>query len=353
MTAPSPESPVVVAPLTAADEAGYDAYVAGRAGATLYHLRAWKDVVEEAYGLEAPFLVARAGAAGAIRGVLPLMRVARPLSPYYTTGCFGAYGALLADDEDAGRALVRAACARVDEGRAKYLHLKLLGKPPAWTGLASASPSLIARTDLRESAEAAWAALKSRLRNEIRRGERSGLSPASGRGELAGFYDVLGENMHRKGSPMYGLPFFRALLARLAGRCDLVTLRLAGRTVAAAFVAWFRGVMYVPFASARPEVFKLRANYLLWWEIFKRAHAEGLKVLDFGTTPRTSSNLVFKGKWNTRFEPVYASFYAPGLLRPVLRAEDSRVASLAVRAWSRLPRRVAEALGPKISGWIA
>ena len=52
-------------------------------------------------------------------------------------------------------------------------------------------------------------------------------------------------------------------------------------------------------------MFKLRANYLLWWEIMKFAHEKKLHTLDFGTTLRHSSNLVFKGKWNTRLEPVY------------------------------------------------
>src|ERR1700730_5417405 len=68
----------------------WDAYVARRPEATLYHLFGWKTVAEEAYGLRTPFLVARDGSGGAIRGILPLIRVPRPFTQYLTTGLFGA-----------------------------------------------------------------------------------------------------------------------------------------------------------------------------------------------------------------------------------------------------------------------
>ncbi len=338
---------------TPSDTADYDAYVATRHDATLYHLRAWKDVVERAYGMEAPFLLARDGQGGRVRGVLPLLRVGRPLAAYYTSGPFGAYGPFLVEDQAAGQALVKAACQYIDQGRAKYLYLKILGEPPAWTGLEATSPTVIAKMDLTESVDTLWKGLKSALRTEVRRAEKEGLTPRIGHGEFEGFYDVLGENMHRKGSPMYGRPFFHALLDRMGGHSTVLTLHLQGRPVAGAYVAWHEGTMYVPFASSRPEVFKLRANYLLWWEIMKFAHEQKLHTLDFGTTPRHSSNLVFKGKWNTRLEPVYAVLHTPGKARPIFSTDFNRWANLGVKLWARLPRPLMERVGPRICGWVA
>jgi len=52
------------------DARAWDTYVARWPDATLYHLFGWKTVAEEAYGLRAPFLVARDEPGGAIRGIL-------------------------------------------------------------------------------------------------------------------------------------------------------------------------------------------------------------------------------------------------------------------------------------------
>src|SRR5580704_1899154 len=105
--------------------AAWDAYVSRQPGATLYHLFAWKRVADEAYRMRAPFLVARDGPRQSIRGVLPLVRVPRPLAPYLTSGLFGSYGPLLADEERHARALLDGAMQRVDGGEASFLHLKL------------------------------------------------------------------------------------------------------------------------------------------------------------------------------------------------------------------------------------
>src|SRR5258708_5422733 len=98
----------------AAAAAAWDAYVSRQPGATLYHLFAWKTVAEEAYRMRAPFLVARDGPGQPIRGVLPLVRVPRPFAAYLTSGLFGSYGALLADEERHARALLEAAMRRID-----------------------------------------------------------------------------------------------------------------------------------------------------------------------------------------------------------------------------------------------
>jgi len=168
-----------------------------------------------------------------------------------------------------------------------------------------------------------------------------------------GFYDVLSENMLRKGTPIYGRTFFHTLVEELGPRANVVTLRKDGRVVSGALVAWVNGVMYVPFASSRPAVFPLKANQLLWWEIARYAHALGLGTLDFGSSMRESSGLEFKKLWRTRVEPIGSYVYARPGVRPVLVPKGSAVARFTVNAWSHLPPTWAEAIGPKVARWIA
>ncbi len=342
-----------VEPARPESAAEWDAFVERQQAATLYHLYAWRAVAERAYRLPAPFLCARDAPGRPIRGVLPLFRLPRPSSPYLTNGLFGAYGGVLADDDRCAQALVSAAMQRVDEGQADFLHLKLLGPAPAHLPLERHDIWVTALLDLEDTPDAEWQRLPKKMRWYVRHAQRAGLACARGPAELPGFYDVLSENMLRKGSPIYGRRFFEELAGALGPRASVITLKLGGRVVSGAFVTWFHGVLYVPFASSRPGVFRSHPNHLLYWEILRLAHDLGLRTLDFGTSLRGSSGLAFKLHWRPRVVPIGSYLYADVAARPVLAVKDSAIARTIVRGWSRLPACLAETLGPAVCRWIA
>ena len=334
--------------------AAWDAYVARRADATLYHLHAWRDVAERVYGIPTTFLVARDGSGGPLRGVLPLFRIPRPTMPYLTTGIFGAYGKLLADDDVYARALLNAAMQRIDLGDASYLHLKLLGGVPAELPLQRQDVWVTVRRRLESSDAAIFAGLSSGMRNKIRHAQRAGLTFHRGKADLDAFYEVLSTNMRRKGAPIYGKQFFESLLESFGDRADIVTLRHQGRVVSGALVAWTHGTLYVPFSSSLPSVFPLRASNLLWWEIMRTARGVGAHTLDFGSSMRETTGLDFKTGWRgSVVEPIGSYLYAAEGVEPVLVPKASATARAAVRVLGWLPRPIYEAVGPGISRWIA
>lgn len=351
----SERDPLRIAPLVeelGPDEAAaWDTYALGRPEVTLYHLHAWRPIAKRAYGIESPFLVARDEPHGTIRGVLPLFRISRPFSPYLTNGLFGSYGDVLADDLHYARALVTAATNGVEHGGADFLHLKLLGDA-SWPQLVRQDIWTTARLALGRNQEATWKNLTSAMRTKIRHAQNAGLV-VNGDADLDGFYDVLSENMLRKGSPIYGRAFFDALCTELHSRAHVITLRKDGLVVAGAFLTWVNGVMYVPFASSRPAVFPLKANQLLWWEIIRYAHALNLDTLDFGSSMRNSSGLEFKKHWGPRIDPIGSHIYARAGVKPALAPADSRLARWTVAAWSHLGPMWAETLGPRVMRWIA
>jgi FemAB-related protein (PEP-CTERM system-associated) len=331
----------------------WDAYVSRHPLATIYHLHAWKTVAETVYGMRAPFLVARDVKGGAIRGVLPLVRVPRPFATYLTTGLFGSYGPILADSEEHSRALIDEAKRRVDAGDASFLHLKVLGTVPEDSGLERREEWVTALLDLGEPVEQLWSRLRPPMRTKIRHAQRAGLVVEYGRHWFPAFYDVLSENMLRKGSPIYGRRFMGALLEALGPRGEVAVVRQGGRIVTGALLAAFHGTLFVPFVSSRPSAFQLRPNNLLYWELARRALEMGLHTLDFGTSLRDSTGLAFKQSWKPRIEPVGSYVYAARGRAPDLAPVDGVLARNVVKVWSKLPRAVAEALGPMVCRWIA
>ena len=125
---------MIIEELADSEHAAWDAYVEAHPAGNCYHLRAWRDVAQKAYRLRAPWLVARDPRGGALRGALPLFVCGTPLNRYVTSGLFGAYGRVLADDPEAGRALVDEARRITARAGGRYLILKSLGEEPLATG---------------------------------------------------------------------------------------------------------------------------------------------------------------------------------------------------------------------------
>src|SRR5258708_28815113 len=204
--------------LSDASAAEWDDYVAAQPGATLYHLRAWKLVAERAYSMRAPFLIARDESTGAVRGALPLFVVDRPFGRYVTSGLFGAYGPLLADDEAAARALLLSAQRVTDAVGGRLLHLKILGQAPQPVAFDRRQIWVTAHLPLARDWKTVWEGLTRNMRNQVRRARQNDLRLVAGNHRIDDFYDVLAENMHRKGSPIYGRAFLPELCASARDR---------------------------------------------------------------------------------------------------------------------------------------
>lgn len=338
---------MIVEELTAGTAHEWDAYVGGHPEANCYHLRAWRDVGTRAYRLRAPYLVARATPKGPVRGVLPLFVVKNLQGGYVTTGLFGAYGRVLADDEEAGRALVARARRLTDEARARYLMIKAAGDEPFAEGFARRDTSVFARLPLAPDADTMWKGFKKEIRKAVRKAEGANLTVRVGRDQLPVYYDILAEAMHLKGTPIYGYPFMRVLVDALGDRAEVMTLHKDGQPISGALYLFSRDTVYLPFSASLPSAFELRPNNLLFWEIIKRGCARGMKTLDLGRSPRDSSLLTFKLRWGAEATPQPWYIYTSRGRPPELDAHDPSVQRL-IQLWQRLPRPVADALGPHI-----
>jgi FemAB-related protein (PEP-CTERM system-associated) len=331
------------------DVAAWDEYVARSPGATCHHRYAWRPIAERVYRLETAALVSRPRPGGAIRGVLPLFVVPRPFRRYVTTGMFGAYGPILADDDETRRELLQAACRYTEQIGAQLFHAKILGEPPDAHGLFRQDLWVTARLDLTGGVDALWRRLRKSIRAAVRQAERCGLSVRWGRGAASDFYDVLAENMHRKGSPIYGRALLEAILDAFGDAADVATVWVDGRAIGGALTIAFDGTMYVPFASSRASAFRLRPNNLLYFRVAERAAALGLSGLDFGSSPRGTTTLDFKLHWGAVTVPITSLVHVPGAQKAPSVDASSPAIQAGVRLWKRLPRAVADALGPHVS----
>src|ERR671935_203751 len=270
---------MVIEELDPAAAAEWDAYVSGKEAANCYHLHGWRIAGERGYGLRAPYLVAGSRPRGELLGALPFFFVrSPPLRGYATTGLFGSYGPLLAEDARIAASLLREACRRARDAGLASFRFKGLGEEPAAAGFIPLDHWVVATLPLWASPEQAWAAIRGKERSLVRKARGYGLEVQRGPEGLAAFYDVLADNMHHKGAPIYGRGFIEELLRAFPGAAEVVTVNRESRCVAGAVTITFKGVMAIPFLSSRPDSLWLRPNVLLVWDIISRPARAGEAV---------------------------------------------------------------------------
>lgn len=339
---------MVIEELDPAAAPEWDDYVSRKEKANCYHLHGWRRAGERSYGLRAPWLVARGQPRGELIGVLPLFFVrSGPVRGYATTGLFGAYGPVLAEDDEISVLLVREACRRARDAGLASFRLKGLGEQPGAAGFTALDHWVVATLPLWRTVDEAWRAIRGKERNLVRKALGNGLEVRRGLDGLPAFYDVLADNMHHKGAPIYGRRWIEEVVGSLGAAAEVVTVHHGRRCIAGAVTVKFRHVITVPFASSRPDTLSLKPNVLLFWDIIARSCGEGMRILDMGTSLRGSSSLKFKLHWGAQTVPrsiLVLPFHGKA---PAIDVESPMVRA-GVALWQMLPRAWADALGPEV-----
>lgn len=202
---------------------------------------------------------------------------------------------------------------------------------------------------LPEDPKGLWDQLDAKVRNQVRKAERSGLSVEfGGAAKLNEFYEVFSANMRDLGSPVHARSFFSAMFDAFADKARIALVRKDMKPIGGLIALTFKDTMVVPWASSLREYFSLCPNMLLYWETIRTACTEGFRRFDFGRSSRNSPTHRFKRQWGALEEPLY--WYTIPLGRGYKRQltnADKRGAFL-VQLWKRLPLSFAQRVGPYI-----
>ena len=324
----------------------WDAFVDAHPEATAYHGWRWKHVFERAFGHETIYLAALDG--DEVRGVLPLAVFrSRLFGRFAVSVPFLNYGGLLASGPAAADALVERATAIAGEQRLSHVELRHLSRQ---------RPDLHAREhkvrmlmNLPATTKVAWEALDRKVRNQVRKAEKAGLTAREGGAELLdAFYEVFSRNMRDLGTPVYSPGFFREVLAAFPETARVFLVEHGTRAVAAGITIRHRDGIEVPWASSLREYRADCPNNLLYWQIIQHAIGAGLRVLDFGRSTPNEGTFHFKKQWGAEPSPLYWEYILLGGEAPKDLSPKNPKFGAAIAVWKRLPVSLTTALGPHI-----
>jgi FemAB-related protein (PEP-CTERM system-associated) len=324
-----------------------ESYVARRMPMPLSRHPAWLSVLERGLGHSPYCLEAREG--DVTRGVLTLAGLRSLLFGRFLVGLpYLNSGGVVADDEGVSRQLIGRAVGLADELRVRHLELRH-EQPVEHPALGERLTTKVhMRLALPATVDELWKGLPSKVRNQVRAGQKHDLTVAWGGFDLLPeFHAVFSRNMRDLGTPAYGRPLFRSVLRQFPDRAEFCVVRSGGRAVAAALLLHGWGVTEVPSASSLRPYNSTNCNMLMYWNLLERAVLRGQGTFDFGRSTLDSNTYRFKKQWGAAPEPAEWQYHVRKGSATAMRPDNPANQQL-IRIWQRLPLAMTRFCGPAI-----
>ena len=323
-----------------------DAFVAARADARLGHTFAWSQVAVAAGGYRPYYLVARE--TDRIAGVLPLMHVkSRLFGNRLVSQAYSTYGGPLASAEAIAPLYDEAA--RI-AGQLGCDSIEFRNVTPMPYDLPRREGKICMHLGLDADPEKLWKGFDAKVRNQVRKAEKSNIVPADGGAELLDeFYDLYTIRMRQLGTPPFSRKLMAATLESLPSSSRVFVVRQDKLTLGAAFVTQFNGLVEIPWAATMVEYNNLCPNNLLYWTVIKHACLNGAGTFDFGRCTVGAGTYQFKKQWGPQpVELNYQYWTPPG--RPLREVNPENPSfQRKIEMWKKMPLWFTRMVGPRIA----
>lgn len=329
-------------------EEEWDIFAAAQDGYTHFHRLRWRSVMERVFGHECVYLAAR-DADQRLVGVLPLVRVRSMVFGHYLVSMpFLNYGGPLGTDGGI-RALVDEAIELARRDRVKLLEMR--SSIPLSIALPASHRKITVLLDLPSDPQLLFEGFGAKLRSQIRRPQKEGITVAFGREQVEPFYAVFSRHMRDLGTPTQSLALFRAIAEQFPDDCWFACAYLAGQPVAGGCGFRFGGEFEMTWASSLREHSRESPNMLLYWAFMERAIRDGVERFNFGRCTPGSGTHRFKTQWGGREQPLWWYGFAASsdVTTP---SPNSSAFRWGPKIWRRLPASIATAFGPSIVRYI-
>ncbi|HMC55899.1 MAG TPA: FemAB family XrtA/PEP-CTERM system-associated protein [Gemmatimonadaceae bacterium] len=329
-------------------DAEWDSFAAVQPGYTHFHRFAWKRLLERVHGHECIYLAARDDD-GALAAILPLVRVKSAFFGHYLVSMpFLNYGGPLGTTSGI-RAVVDEAVELARAGDVGLLELRCRNEIAI--DLPVSHRKITVLLDLAPTSESTFRAFDAKLRSQVRRPQKAGVTVRFGADQVPPFFSVFAHHMRDLGTPTQPESFFAAIAETFPEDAWFACAYLGDVPVAGGCGFRFGTEFELSWASSLREYNRDSPNTLVYWALMERCIDAGVRVFNFGRCTPGSGSHRFKMQWGGREEPLWWYDVASGARSTTPSAQDARF-SLGPRLWRYLPTRIATALGPRIVRYI-
>jgi FemAB-related protein (PEP-CTERM system-associated) len=342
----------------ASDQTVWDEYIDGHNDATPYHRFAWLLSIEQAYQHKNVSLLAFSG--DKLVGVLPCIKMQKPFSKVsYCALPFCDLGFGLANDSSILKTLKsKALTLLTSEGGNNFDYRDSVNASPD-DELVGKKVRMV--LPLPENSESLMAGFKSKLRSQIRKAEKNGLTDLidNSQKQIDDFYQIFAINMRKLGSPVHSKKWFECLFNNYAQHIYLSVIYSDAVPVGAGIVLRTGNKVAIPWASTVAEYNKLAPNMMLYWSLLEHVSNLGCTEFDFGRSTYNEGTYKFKRQWGAEPVPLaWSNLFSNLALSETTMAKKNianvnQIRALVEKTWSKLPLGITTTLGPKIRKHIS
>ena len=307
----------------------------------------WLRVLDEGLKQVPYCLVART--AEGIAGFLPLSFVSsRLFGKFLVSLPYLNSAGVQAETPEAAVALTSRAVDLADQLGVKNLELRHEGELPHPNLNGTMEEKVHMRLSLPGHVDELWQSFKPKVRNQIRKGEKSEFTVRwGGADSLRDFYEVFSHNMRDLGTPVYSTRLFQSVIKWFPEQAEFCTIHDGQRPVAGALLLHGAGITEVPSASALRSYNSTNVNMFMYWQLLQRAIERSQELFDFGRSTKDSNTFRFKKQWGALPQPAVWQYYLRSGSAADLRKESGKYDRF-ISLWRRLPLPVTRLLGPAI-----
>jgi FemAB-related protein (PEP-CTERM system-associated) len=328
----------------------WDNFLSSQKHAWPYHLYGWGNAIFQTYKHKPYYLIAEDN--NKITGVLPLIHFKFPCLvnnlialPYCDVGNY------IGNNDVTFKELLNKALEIGEELKVKEIELRGSIQCNAHKDF-SLSKGKINKVrmflNLPDSSDALLASFKSKLRSQIRKSKKNGISFRwGGEADIDSFYTVFSENMRDLGSPVHARAWFHSILSNLHENARIGIVELEKQVVGGCIILMLNDKVSIPWASTLRKYNNLAPNMQLYWNVLKFSCDNGYRIIDFGRSTVGEGTYKFKAQWGAAAEPL--EWYT------IINKEneenynnDTKYRYFFERCWSNLPVKFTNYLGPKI-----
>jgi len=335
-----------VTQITNSELASWKDFVIKHSEYSIGHLPEWWNLFEEVFGYNCFYLMAREGRE--VIGILPIVKVRSLIyrANFLISVPFSQYAGLLSDSEEASEMLVKRALEVAKKENVRFLELRQNGVIPCvYSHSAEHCDQFL---ELPDDPDILWRGFKDKVRNQVRKARKSGLTVEKGIHLLDEFYKVYSHNMRDLAFPVFGRRFFVELAKVFKQRVEILVVKRQGLAIGCMLVFSAGNTLFDYFASTIREYNRFCPNNILYWEAVKMACINGHRYFDFGRSQWGSGIYRFKKQWGTTAVPLYYYYpYRHGCSMPSVTNEARKLKPF-MNIWKRLPLCMANSLGPLV-----
>lgn len=310
------------------------------------HIYQWREIINEAYGMESVYLAASEGSR--IRGLLPLVFVkSRFFNDILVSMPYLNDGGILANDREAELTLWAEARALMQRRNAASLELRHSRDMALDVSPRMDKVSMV--LDLAGGRDQVWLKkLHCNVRNKIRKSQKMGVKVKEGSEWLESFYKMHLIRMQELGSPAHSMDFFKCAAEKLGESLRVYAALRNGEVIGGKIVCYLKDTLYFLWLSSPKKYFQFAPATLLDWIAIEDGIRRGFRYCDFGRSSAGSSHHEFKAKWGATPVQLYWDRYSQtgnGCADGTYEGNLYRLFSL---VWKHLPHKLVRWIGPKL-----